>query len=169
MDAFIGFLRYGGLGLAALICVAVLVLQARSLHSLIRDPQSSDERIKLAQPLLQKQMFYSMVGLLALGGGALALAYVESRQKHCARITIEPGDSVEKLAENQEGLARIRIDREIFDNKGSSIELLTEPGKERYVHIDIMPYVKFKLQEAGKLQAATIPLEESKGLSEPEI
>jgi hypothetical protein len=169
VDAFIGFLRYGGLGLSALVCVAVLVLQARSLHSLIRDQQFTDSRIQLVQPLLQKQMLYSMIGLLAIGGGALALAYVESRQKHCARITIEPGDSVEKLATNQEGLARIRIDQKIFDNGESSIELLTEPGKERYVHIDIMPYVRFKLQEAGKLQAATVPLEESKGLSEPEI
>jgi hypothetical protein len=176
MEMFIGFLKYGGLGLAALVCVAVLVFQARSLHNLVRDPQITDAKITSVQPVLLKQMLYSLIGMLAIGSGALALAYFEAHQKHVcppqkhrARITIEPSDSVEKHVANQTGLARIKIDKKVFDNADSSIELLTEPDKERYVHIDIKPYVDFRLQEAGKLGAATLPLEQSKGLSEPEL
>jgi hypothetical protein len=169
MEGFIGFLKYGGLGLSALVCVAVLVFQAKSLHGLISDTGTDASRLTAATPVLKLQMCFSLVGLLVIGGGALALAYVEAQQKHCVRIAIEPGESVDKASGNLLGLARIKIDKALFDNGGNNIEVVTIPGKEQYVHIDIMPYVKFKLQEASKLQAVTVPLEASNGLSEPEI
>ncbi len=163
---FVEFLKYGGLGLAALICVIVLFYNARNLNALIKDTDPT--RVSGAKGLLQMQMMISLVGLLAVGGGAMYLAYVDqtTKQANCAEIVMDPGESV-----TGEGRAQIVIDDAPFPGRDGAIPrnipLSFVQGKERKININIEPYVLHRLSNALKEQKELLPVAASEGVAEP--
>ncbi len=160
---FLGFLKYGGLGLAAMICVIVLFYNAANLNKLVKEAEP--ERIEKAKPLLLMQMAISLVGLIAVGGGAMVIAYFEIGSRHCAEITLDPRDSIQSLTGN--GFAEILIDEQPFDRKSRNILISGVSGRERKININIEPYVLRRLTAAAKADATIIPLSETSGLAEP--
>jgi hypothetical protein len=163
---FVDFLKYGGLGVVALLCVIVLFYNARNLNALVKDADAT--RVSAARGLLQMQMAISLVGLLVVGGGAMYLAYVEqtTKQDNCAEIVMDPGEAV-----NGEGRAQIVIDDAPFLGKDGAIPrnipLSFVRGKERKININIEPYVVHRLTNALKEQKELIPVAASGGIAEP--
>ena len=158
---FVDFLKYGGLGLAALICVIVLFYNARNLNALIKD--ADVQRVSAARGLLLTQMLISLVGLLAVGGGAMYLAYIEqtTKQENCAEIVMDPSDAV-----TGDPRALIAIDKKaLTGDRNIAIGFLR--GKERKININIEPYVLHRLSNALKEQKELIPVAASGGVAEP--
>jgi predicted membrane metal-binding protein len=86
-------LKYGGLGVLALLCLVVLGQNAWNLNSLVKT--ANPKRIAAARPLLLAQMAISIFGLLAVGAGAIFLERlrIEDQRVRTATVILEPWDS----------------------------------------------------------------------------
>lgn len=83
-------LKFGGLGVLALLCLIVLGQNAWNLNSLVKTADA--KRIAAARPLLLAQMSISIFGLLAVGAGAIFLERlsVEDRRVRTAALEVLP-------------------------------------------------------------------------------
>jgi hypothetical protein len=132
-------LNYGGLGLLALLCLVVLGNNAWSLNELVK--KADAKRINAARPLLLAQMAVSLVGLLAVGGGAV---WLELAKTNGGIVLLDPPWDA-RLDQSQ--LPRITLD----GRPGSRpIRFNCRPGEPTMIEIDFEPYINHRCEEGIK-------------------
>lgn len=147
VGGFAQFLNYGGLGLLAILCLVVLGYNVWSLNALVA--KAEPKRIATARPLLLAQMGVSLLGLLAVGFGALYLEDMkaEGTRKQMAQVLINPWDA--KLQ------ADVRPAVQVGDKAFSQqlVDVLCTPDKPT-VTIDFQRLIDHRLDEARAMKDA---------------
>jgi hypothetical protein len=140
-------LNYGGLGLLALLCLVVLGNNAWSLNQLVK--KADTKRINAARPLLLAQMGISLIGLLAIGGGAV---WLELSKTSGAIVMLDPPWDARL---DQSLLPRIRLP----DGRPGSrpIRFNCTPGEPAMIEIDFEPYITHRCAEGIKARDALRP------------
>ena len=148
-DFFSTFLKYGSLGVLALICVIVLGFNTVNLNRLIKE--ASPETIREAKPLLQRQMSISLIGLIVIGGALFFLTWSDQNAKHAlpVRLDMLPWDSdVDAKYRPQ-----VLIDQKLIAPPEPSIRVPCLVGQESDLRVDVGPYVDYRLLAASRNRA----------------
>lgn len=127
-------LKFGGLGVLALLCLVVLGQNAWNLNSLVKTADA--KRITAARPLLLAQMSISIFGLLAVAAGAIYLERlrVEDQRVRIATVDLEPWNS--EWEESSRPVVLIgsrRLTR--------PFEVACEPGGLTRIAVNFRPYL----------------------------
>lgn len=127
-------LKFGGLGVLALLCLVVLGQNAWNLNSLVK--QADAKRITAARPLLLTQMSISIFGLLAVGAGAIFLERlsVEDRRDRIATVEVNPWNS--EL--DQRFWPKVLIDEQRI---ARPFQVDCRPGRSTSIRVDFQSYV----------------------------
>lgn len=154
---FAQFLNYGGLGLLAILCLVILGYNVWNLNSLIA--RADPKRIAAAKPLLLSQMGVSLVGLLAIGFGAVYLEGMktEGSRQQMAQVILDPWDS--SLDANL--LPAVRVGNDVMTKR--PISVLCKPGEPTTVNIDFARFILHKQSEAKRMQDVLLPITAAMG------
>ena len=127
-------LKFGGLGVLALLCLIVLGQNAWNLNSLVR--QADPKRLAAARPLLLAQMSISIFGLLAVAAGAIYLESlrVEEQRARVATLNLEPWNS--DLAEDYRPVVLNGHERLTHP-----FDVDCQPGGRTRIAINFRPYL----------------------------
>jgi hypothetical protein len=153
VGGFAEFLNYGGLGLLAILCLVVLGYNAWSLNRLVA--AAAADRITAAKPLLLGQMALSLIGLLAVGGGAIYLddARRGAAQDRMAQVLLDPWD---------EGVdAKLRPMIRIAGKEPGSerpLKVLCAAANYPTVEINMQRYIDHKVEESLWAQRRLLPV-----------
>ena len=154
---FAQFLNYGGLGLLAILCLVVLGYNVWSLNALVA--KAEPKRITSARPLLLAHMGVSLIGLLAVGFGAIYLESIthEWKRKQRAQVLINPWNGSMAPA--------VRPAVQIGDKAISQqlVEVLCTPETPATVRVDFDPFINHVLSEARAMQQVLPPLTDALG------
>jgi len=145
------FLKYGPLGVAALLSVVVLGWNVWKLYDLLGKADADVNRLNAAKPLLYAQIGASMIGFLLVGGGAMWLANkdYDTKQVRTAQLLIDPWDApdAKQFPVIEVADAARKSDERLF-------EIECPAGKAVKIEVNLRPYLAFKAEEALKARAA---------------
>ena len=158
------FLNYGGLGLLAILCLVVLGYNVWSLNSLVA--RAEPKKINAAKPLLLSQMGLSLIGLLAVGFGALYLEGMKSElegmkaeagRTQMAQVILDPWDS--SLDPNI--LPAVMVGNSPLTER--PINVVCTPDRPTTVRVDFGRFIRHKQGEARRMQEVMLPITAAMG------
>lgn len=131
-------LKYGALGLAA-ACVLVLGFTVRSFYELLKDPNTTVERIGAARWIIYSQLTVFVL----FGCGALYLSWVEFKGKRVAQLVIDPWEM--NVAADARPVVRLC---DTTYQGGRIIKVTCAAGAEANADVDFRPYIEFVKKQA---------------------
>lgn len=138
VGGFAEFLKYGALGLA-LACVIVLGFTVRSFYELVKDPNTTVERIAAARWIIYSQLAV----FLLFGGGAVYLTTVELAQKRVAQVVIDPWG----MQVSADALPVVRVCNTTYQgSRIIKVKCKTEGDSD--AEINFQPYIDYVKKQA---------------------